>query len=118
MSKWELIYENNSNGRKISGDIDELISTAMSGSDIKVMLHFYSADLHYQMKLSKVKVDLCNSIVTGYNYDFRQNKPEKDVYSRISSYATNGEYISIYEDYNNYRNPEVINVAMSWYVKN
>ena len=56
-SNWELVYENSSYGSKISGDIDELISAAMSGSDIKVMLHFDSADLHYQMQLSKVKVE-------------------------------------------------------------
>jgi len=116
LSNWELVYENNSYGRKISGDIDELISAAMSGSEIKVMLHFDSADLHYQMQLSKVKVDLCNRIVSGYNFDFRQNPNDKNVYSRISTYSTNGKYTSIYELNPDYRSPEVIRVSMSWFV--
>jgi hypothetical protein len=116
ISNWELVYENNSYGRKISGDIDELISAAMSGSDIKVMLHFDSADLHYQMQLSKVKVDLCNRIVSGYNFDFRQNPTDKNVYSRISTYSTNGQYTSIYEVNPDYKSPEVIRVSMSWFV--
>ncbi len=116
LSNWELVYENNSYGRKISGDIDELISAAMSGSEIKVMLHFNSADLHYQMQLSKVKVDLCNRIVSGYNFDFRQNPNDKNVYSRISTYSTNGQYTSIYELNPDYRSPEVIRVSMSWFV--
>jgi len=116
LSNWELVYENNSYGRKISGDIDELISAAMSGSEIKVMLHFDSADLHYQMQLSKVKVDLCNRIVSGYNFDFRQNPNDKNVYSRISTYSTNGQYTSIYELNPDYRSPEVIRVSMSWFV--
>lgn len=115
-SNWELVYENNSYGGKISGDINELISAAMSGSDIKVMLHFDSADLHYQMQLSKLKVDLCNRIVSGYNFDFRQNPTDKNVYSRISTYSTNGQYTSIYEVNPDYRSPEVIRVSMSWFV--
>jgi len=115
---WELVYENNSDGRKTSGDIDNLISFALNGSDVKVILHFDSADLHYQMKLSKVKVDICDRIVTGYNYDFRQNTKSNNVYSRISTYSTNGEYISTYEENNFYRNPELIKVSMSWYVNN
>ncbi|MGB5849899.1 MAG: hypothetical protein WBH40_15535 [Ignavibacteriaceae bacterium] len=118
ISNWELVYENNSYGSKISGDIDELISAVMSGSDIKVMLHFDSADLHYQMQLSKVKVDLCNRIVSGYNFDFRQNPTDKNVYSRISTYNTNGQYTSIYEVNPDYRSPEVIRVSMSWFVCN
>ncbi len=117
-SDWELVYENDSNGRSISGDIDKLIDAAMAGKDVKVMLHFYSAELHYQMQLSKVKVDICNRIVTGYNFDLRQNSSDSNVYNRISSYSTNGEYISIYEENKFYRNPEVIRVSMSWYVSN
>lgn len=117
-SDWELVYENDSNGRSISGDIDKLIDAAMAGKDVKVMLHFYSAELHYQMQLSKVKVDICNRIVTGYNFDLRQNSSDSNVYNRISSYSTNGEYISIYEENKFYRNPEVIRVSMSWYVNN
>jgi hypothetical protein len=115
-SNWELVYENNPYGSKISGDIDELISAVMDGSDIKVMLHFDSADLHYQMQLSKVKVDLCNRIISGYNFDFRQNPNDKNVYSRISTYSTNGQYTSIYEVNPDYRSPEVIRVSMSWFV--
>lgn len=117
-SNWELVYENDSNGRKVSGNLDKLIDAVMDGKDVKVMLHFYSAELHYQMQLSKVKVDICNRIVSGYNFDFRQNPSDSNVYSRISSYSTNGEYISTYEENKYYRNPEVIRVSMSWYVKN
>ncbi len=116
-ANWELVYEHDSNGNKISGDLDELIDAAMEGNDVKVVLHFYSAELHYQMLLSKVKVDICNRILTGYNFDFRQNPAENNVFSRISSYSTNGEYISIYEENKFYRNPEVIRVSMSWYIK-
>lgn len=115
-SNWELVYENDSNGRKISGDLDKLIDAVLEGKDVKVILHFYSADLHYQMQLSKVKVDICNRIVTGYNFDLRQNSSDSNVYNRISSYSTNGEYISIYEENKFYRNPEVIRVSMSWYI--
>lgn len=115
-SSWQLVYENNEYGKQVSGDIDKLIDAVMNGSDIKVILHFYSAELHYQMQLSKVKVNICDRIVTGFNFDFRQNPSEKNVYSRISSYSTNGEYISIYEENNFYRNPETIKVAMSWFV--
>jgi len=116
ITNWEFVYENNKYGGKINGDIDKLISSAMSGSDIKVILHFESVELYYQMQLSKVKVDYLKKIVTGYNYDFRPNYNEKDVYSRQSSYSTNGEYISIYEGNNDYRSPEIIKVSMSWYV--
>jgi len=116
-SDWELVYENDSYGRKISGDIDELISGSMDGNDVKVILHFYSEELHYQMQLSKVKIDICNRIVTGYNFDFRQNPSENNVLHRISTYSTNGEYISTYEENKFYRNPEVIRVSMSWYIK-
>ncbi|HMN49114.1 MAG TPA: hypothetical protein PKD67_08275 [Ignavibacteriaceae bacterium] len=116
-SSWQLVYENNAYGKQVSGDIDRLIDAAMNGSDIKVVLHFYSVELHYQMQLSKVKVDICDRVVTGYNFDFRQNPSKKNVYSRISSYSTNGEYISIYEENDYFRNPETINVAMSWYVR-
>ena len=117
-TKWKLVYENSSFGRRISGNIDDLISEALNGSDIKVILHFDSSDLHYQMQLSKVKVDICSSIVTGYNYDFRQNPQEKNIYSRISTYSSNGEYISVYEENSFYKNPELINVSMSWYASN
>ena len=116
-TSWQLVYEHNAYGKQVSGDLDKLIDATMNGSDIKVMLHFYSVELHYQMQLSKVKVDICDRIVTGYNFDFRQNPSEKNVYSRISSYSTNGEYISIYEENNHFRNPETIKVAMSWYVR-
>lgn len=116
-ANWKLVYEHDSNGNKISGDLDELIDAAMQGNDIKVMLHFYSAELHYQMLLSKVKVDICNRILTGYNFDFRQNPAENNVFCRISSYSTNGDYISIYEENKFYLNPEVIRVSMSWYIK-
>ena len=117
-SNWELVYENDSNGRKISENLEKLIDEVMDGKDVKGMLHFYSAEPHYQMQLSKVKVDICNRIVSGYKFDFRQNPSESNVYSRISSYSTNGEYISTYEENKYYRNPEVIRVSMSWYVKN
>ena len=80
----------------------------MDGCDVKVILHFYSEELHYQMQLSKVKIDVCNRIVTGYNFDFRQNPSENNVLNRISTYSTNGEYISTYEENKFYRNPEVI----------
>lgn len=115
-SGWELVYENDSYGRKVSGDLDELISASMDGYDVKVILHFYSEELHYQMQLSKVKVDICNRIVTGYNFDYRQNPSENNVLNRISIYSTNGEYISTYEENKFYRNPEVIRVSMSWYI--
>ncbi len=115
-SGWELVYENDSYGRTISGDIDELISASLDGCDVKVILHFYSEELHYQMQLSKVRIDICNRIVTGYNFDFRQNPSENNVLSRISTYSTNGEYISTYEENKFYRNPEIIRVSMSWYI--
>lgn len=115
-SGWELVYENDSYGRKVSGDLDELISASMDGYDVKVILHFYSEELHYQMQLSKVKVDICNRIVTGYNFDYRQNPSENNVLNRISIYSTNGEYISTCEENKFYRNPEVIRVSMSWYI--
>ena len=116
-SNWELVYENTSSGEEFSGNIDELISAVINGSDIKVILHFNSESLHYQMILSKVKVDLKKKTVTGYNYDFRANPTESNVYERISTYSTNGEYTSVYKENPFYKNPEVIKVSMSWYVK-
>ena len=117
-SGWELVYENTSTGEEFSGDIDELILAVMDGNDIKVILHFNSENLHYQMILSKVKVDLKEKTVTGYNYDFRANPTDSNVYERISTYSTNGEYTSVYKENPFYRNPEIIRVSMSWYVRN
>ena len=117
-SGWELVYENTSTGEEFSGDIDELILAVMDGNDIKVILHFNSENLHYQMNLSKVKVDLKEKTVTGYNYDFRANPTDSNVYERISTYSTNGEYTSVYKENPFYRNPEIIRVSMSWYVRN
>ena len=117
-SGWELVYENTSTGEEFSGDIDELILAVMDGNDIKVILHFNSENLHYQMNLSKVKVDLKEKTVTGYNYDFRANPTDSNVYERISTYSTNGEYTSVYRENPFYRNPEIIRVSMSWYVRN
>lgn len=117
-SNWELVYENSSTGQQLCGNIDKLIDAVLNGSDVKVVLHFNSENLHYQMNLSKVKIDLKEKTVTGYNYDFRQNPNDKNVYSRISTYSTNGQYTSIYELNPDYRNPEVIRVSMSWFVRN
>ena len=117
-SGWELVYENTSTGEEFSGDIDELILAVMDGNDIKVILHFNSENLHYQMNLSKVKVDLKEKTVTGYNYDFRAYPTDSNVYERISTYSTNGEYTSVYKENPFYRNPEIIRVSMSWYVRN
>jgi hypothetical protein len=116
-SDWELVYENSSTGQKLYGNIDELIDAVLNGSDIKVLLHFESEKLHYQMTLSKVKVDLDKKIVTGYNYDFRANPSDSNVYERISSYSTTGEYISICKENPYFRNPEIIRVSMSWFAK-
>ncbi len=116
-SDWELVYENSSTGQNLSGNIDELIDAVLSGNDVKVVLHFESEKLHYQMTLSKVKVDLDKKIVTGYNYDFRANPSDSNVYERISSYSTTGKYISICKENPFFRNPEIIRVSMSWYAK-
>jgi hypothetical protein len=117
-SNWELVYENSSTGKKLCGNIDDLINAVLNGRDIKVILHFNSDNLHYQMLLSKVKADLNKKVVTGFNYDFRSSPSDNNVYSRISTYSTNGEYISTYQENPFFQSPEIIKVSMSWYIKN